>query len=303
MTRKTDEDYFDPAPGIVPQTLQYPFDNEYEIFTLRKDMQPTAPPGQLKVWGNKKSNYNPGGTMAFYTTDTKFMSKLFQPMIVAETGCAAIIEMNYTLDQSWPLAFGFTPIARKRQFSLIMQNHDIGIIADLYVPEKFADLNMLGIPDGYSAFATRGHSKDILALDIRYNRALQCAKKGLYVLNEDARMQLKTNTDFSSSLFSKLAPLNDIPYSTKEAFQETVYKILCTSTDSLAGTYILSACEQGQLNCFLVYGGGESVRRWVMQQNKCLDSPHVWWYPDAMDTIRLNRKKDSICPTNDINHL
>jgi len=301
--RQKDNFYFDPAPGIVPQALQYPFDNIYEIFTLRKDMQPTAPPGQVKVWGNKKSNYNPEGTMAFYTTDTKFMSKLFQPMIVVETGCAAIVEMNYTLDQSWPLAFGFTPIARKRQFSLIMQNHDIGIIADLYVPEKFADLNMLGIPDGYSAFATRGHSKDILALEIRYNRALQCAKKGLYVLNEDARIQLKTNTAFPASLLLDLEPLYDTSYSVKETFQEAVYKILCTSTDSLAGTYILSACEQGQLNCFLVYGGGENVREWVIQQNKRLDNPHIWWYPDAMDTIKLNRQKDSIHPMNDANHL
>lgn len=309
MARKSDHDYFDPAPGIEEQAYQYPFDNEYEMFTLRKDMQPTALPGQLHVWGNKKSNENPGGTTVFWTTDTKFMSKLFNPMLVVETGCACIAELNYTLDQAWPLAFGFTPIARKRQFSLIMQNHGISIIADLYVPEKFADLNLVGIPDGYAAFGTRAHSGDIedarkhgakSLLDIRYDRARSIARKGRYCLDESARRTLTTDPSFPTPLMNVLTPINGKEYGTKQTFVDALNDVhekrVGIPLDRKTEEKILDVCASGQLHVFLVYGGGEKVRQWVIEKNQSLPVPHVWWIPDAMDTVRVNRKKEAICP-------
>lgn len=309
MARKNDSDYFDPAPGIEEQAYQYPFDNKYEIFTLRKDLQPTAPPGQLHAWGNKKSNENPGGTTIFWTTDTKFMSKLFNPMSVVETGCACIAELNYTLDQSWPLAFGFTPIARKRQFSLIMQNHGISIIADLYVPEKFADLNLVGIPDGYAAFGTRAHSSDIEdarkygtkpLIDIRYERACSVARKGRYCLDESARRRLSNDSSFPLPLLNVLKPLHDKEYGTERTFVDALNdaheRRVGIPLDGKTSENILNVCSSGELNVFMVYGGGEKVRQWVIEKNQRLTAPHVWWFPDAMDTVRVNRKKEAISP-------
>lgn len=308
MSRRKDSEYLSPAPGIESQAYQYPFDNDFEIFTLRKDLQPKAPPGQFYSWGSRKNNSNPGGVTGFYTTDTKFFSLLFNPLAVVETGCACIIELNYTLDQGWPLAFGFTPIARKRQFSLIMQNHNISVIADLYVPEKFADLNLVGIPDGYAAFATRGHSKDIEdahkhetppLLEIRYQRALSIARKGRFCFNADAKQRLEENPAFPNPLLTKLEPLFDKEYQTRDGFSEAIFELIHAISPAIQDRdyeRIFSACESGQLKVFLVYGGGEKVRQWVIDKNKRLDVPHVWWYPDAMDVVRVNRKKDIISP-------
>lgn len=302
MARKTDHEYFSPAPDVQDLAYQFPFDNEYEIFTLRKDMQPTAPAGNLHVWGNKKDNSNPGGTTGFYTTDTKFMAKLFDPLSIIETGCACMIEFNYTLDQNWPLAFGFTPIARKRQLSLIMQNHGISIIVDLYVPEKFADLNLVGVPDGYSAFATRGHSNDILALETRYTRARDTALRGKYCLDASSRISLQEEAGFPNPLLNILTPIYDVVYESRKEFFTAIFNLCQTLTPPIRQRdydFLFWRCEKGRLNVFLVYGGGEKVRAWVMEKNETADRPHIWWYPDAMDTIRVNRTKEVIFPKSD----
>lgn len=44
---------------------------------------------------------------------------------------------------------------------------------DLKVSEKYRELNLLGVPDGYNAFATRGYSDNIAGLTVE----LEIAKR------------------------------------------------------------------------------------------------------------------------------
>ena len=55
-----------------------------------------------------------------------------------------------------PLAQGLDLIYKKRWLARYFQECGINVYADLNVSSKFYEVNRLGIPIGYNAFATRG---------------------------------------------------------------------------------------------------------------------------------------------------
>ena len=88
-------------------------------------------------------------------------------------------------------------------------------------------------------------------------------------------------------------------YQTKKQFSDAIFDCICAISPAIRERdyeRIFTACACGQLNVFLVYGGGEKVRQWVIEKNTDEAVPHVWWYPDAMDVVRVNRNKDIISP-------
>lgn len=73
-------------------------------------------------------------------------------------GCREMVEPNFSLYDTTPIAYGLQLIYKKRWIARFWQECGAAVYADLNVARKFAEYNRLGIPDGYNAFATRGYA-------------------------------------------------------------------------------------------------------------------------------------------------
>jgi hypothetical protein len=99
------------------------------------------------------------GTWHFYTDDYRFNALLKDPAPVVATGCVTAIELNITLTDQMPVAVGLYRIYQKRWTSCFWQSKGVRIFVDLNVPAKFRAYNMLGVPQGWRAYATRGYTR------------------------------------------------------------------------------------------------------------------------------------------------
>ena len=83
-----------------------------------------------------------------------------------------------------PVSFGLQAIYKKRWIARCMQGKGIGVFVDLNVAQKFYQLNMIGVPRGWRAFATRGYSDRLNNLAFEYSIAKDWAngKEPLFVI-------------------------------------------------------------------------------------------------------------------------
>ena len=140
----------------------YDSDNEFDIPNLLLDQQPER--GVLlpfAAWGADSRLRKDIATYCFYVEDYRFEAIWKDPTIVINSGCAAVVEPNLSLFDTTPIAYGLQQIYKKRWIARYYQECGIKVYADLNVARKFKEYNMLGIPQGYNAFATRGYSDRI----------------------------------------------------------------------------------------------------------------------------------------------
>lgn len=142
---------------VLPQDRLFPSDNEYEIPSLRLDRQPVS--GLLLPfcgWGIYSRSKTNVGTFHFYVDDYRFNNIWLHPEKMIETGCSECVEPNFSLFDTTPIAYGMQLLYKKRWIARWLQECGIRIWIDLHVSPKFKKLNLLGVPAGYNAFATRG---------------------------------------------------------------------------------------------------------------------------------------------------
>ena len=145
---------------FVPQDRLYPSDNEFEIPTLLLDRQPEK--GLLlpfAPWGANARRRKQLGTVHFYVDDYRFNNIWLHPEKLLQTGCQECVEPNFSLFDSTPIAYGLQLLYKKRWIARWLQEYGIRVWVDLHVSPKFRELNKLGVPTGYNAFATRGVSE------------------------------------------------------------------------------------------------------------------------------------------------
>ena len=144
-------------PFQFPQDRLFPSDNEYEIPNLLLDRQPRT--GLLlpfAPWGTYCRRKNGIATYHFYVDDYRFNNIWLHPEKVVYTGCRECVEPNFSLFDTTPVAYGMQLLYKKRWIARWLQECGVRIWVDLHVSSKFRELNKLGVPDGYNAFATRG---------------------------------------------------------------------------------------------------------------------------------------------------
>ena len=112
------------------------------------------------------------GILHFYTDDYRFSALYEHPENILRHNPAAIIEPNFSLFNETPIAFGLQAIYKKRWIARAVQQRGIPVLVDLNVSRKFARYNLIGVPKGYPAYATRAYSNSISDLDYEY--ALAC---------------------------------------------------------------------------------------------------------------------------------
>ena len=164
--------YEEAREDFIPDTL-FATDNDWEIPMLDISMQAQEVAIPLNKWGEqaRTTDLKGNGTVHFYTDDYKF-SKLYEhPEQLYNAHPRNIVEPNFSLYLDMAPAFGLQAIYKKRVIARMMQDRGIRVFVDLNVAQKFIRLNLLGVPRGWRAFATRGYSDRLGALELEYRIA------------------------------------------------------------------------------------------------------------------------------------
>lgn len=175
-----------------------------------------------RLWGSvaRKTDLV-GRTISFYTDDYRFNGlgaavehgsafwKLWErPEKVWTSGAPSFIEINFSTSNAQPYAVALHQIYKKRHLSRLFQ--DLGGMrcwVDMNVAERWEDLNLLGIPRGWTAFATHYHryydldllshqvdlAREVAATDLikfavfAHNKEVErfCQREGLIYCGED----------------------------------------------------------------------------------------------------------------------
>lgn len=129
--------------------------DDLDIPTLDPAMQATRLVTPVTKWGTIARSRAMGGTYHFYTADYKFSALGDRPGIVPASGCRVAVEPNYSTQPGDDPEAVLAYVRRKRALARGWQAHGVRIVVDLNVEPEFRDLNLLGVPPGWSAFAVR----------------------------------------------------------------------------------------------------------------------------------------------------
>ena len=160
------------------EDVLYPSDNLYDIPCLRLDMQGEHLLLPLSPYGAGRQT-RLAQTIHFYVDDYRFANIWKNPAKILNTCARALVEPNFSLFDTTPMAQGLELIYRKRWLARYYQECGLKIYADLNVSSKFYDVNRLGIPDGYNAFATRGSRGHIDELEMELSIAQEISGKDI----------------------------------------------------------------------------------------------------------------------------
>lgn len=134
-------------------------DNEWDVPSLRLDMQATEVPTPVLGWGSVARTTRMRGTWHLYRDDSKFRALYRDPGRLVATGCAAAVEPNATTYDQSPTYEVIAAVGRKRAVARHWGDAGIRLFVDLNVPlHRWPDLLMLGVPGGWRAFATRAYA-------------------------------------------------------------------------------------------------------------------------------------------------
>ena len=154
-----DEDIEFPSFGEqMLSDVLYASNNKYEIPTLLLDMQAGKLELPLNAWGANSRLRKDVATYHFYVDDYRFEQLWKDPINLINANPKAIVEPNCSLHDQTPIAYGIHLIYKKRWLARYMQELGVKVYVDLNVSRKFYEWNVMGIPQGYNAFFTRGMS-------------------------------------------------------------------------------------------------------------------------------------------------
>lgn len=154
--------------------IRWPSSNDFEIPDLLAGVEPN-PEMPFEAWGASYRRGKFRGTWHYYTDDYRFTSVWDKPRLITESGCAAIVEPNYSVFDQTPLPAVLWATYRKRWLARFCQEAGIGVWVDLNVSETHSELNLLGVPLGWKRFATRGYDARIPDLVREHGLAVQHA--------------------------------------------------------------------------------------------------------------------------------
>ena len=155
---------------FVPDCI-YNSNNIYDIPTLKLDKQATEIILPVKPYGADKRTNGGVGTYHFYVDDYRFEAIWKNPINILRSGCTQIVEPNLSLFDTTPISYGLFLIYKKRWIARFFQEKGLKVYADLNVSRKFYEYNILGIPEGYNSFFTRGYTGRLSYLEEEFEIA------------------------------------------------------------------------------------------------------------------------------------
>lgn len=150
----------------------FPTDNPYGIPCLLKQNNISSITAPVIQWGEvPRTNRYAGGTIAFYVDDYRFSRIETEPDCVFNAGFKIAVEPNYSIGYDTPFAVAMWAVYRKRWLARYWQGQGLSILVDVNVADAYSQLNLLGVPDGWQAYATRGSNARLESLETEYETA------------------------------------------------------------------------------------------------------------------------------------
>jgi len=144
----------------VPDIL-FPSDNSEGIPVLDLSKMPeTFPLPPFTALGERRGWLTETGTLHFYIQDVRFFHLWQNPNLILGGSIRYFVEPNFSLYGEMPRAYAYFATYKKRWLARYWQDKGLLPFVDLNVNPRFADINLLGVPQGWRAFATRGYASD-----------------------------------------------------------------------------------------------------------------------------------------------
>lgn len=147
----------------------WPSDNPWSVPTLLPELAADQIPAPVTTWGTVGARRPMAGTWHFYVHDHKFEPLWRRPHRVLYSRPAAIVEPNFSTTDQTPFALSLWHVYRKRWLARYWQQAGLRVFVDLNVdgalnaPHEGVDgrrPNLLGVPVGWRAYASRAHGND-----------------------------------------------------------------------------------------------------------------------------------------------
>lgn len=167
----------DAEEPVIPPDAVWPTDNDWGVPLLDINLQARALDLPFVPWGtgNYPRKSKMPGTWHFYTEDYRFENLWADPAPVVLSRCINAVEPNFSCYDQMPPAVALWQIYRKRWIARWWQSFGIRVFADLNVAEPHYALNLLGVPKGWTAWATRGYTERMVLTDREYEMACEHA--------------------------------------------------------------------------------------------------------------------------------
>jgi hypothetical protein len=148
-----------------------PLRDEWGVPILSLAQQPVDLVEPVRKWGTTARTGRHEGLYHFYTDDAKFRGLLREPSVLVATGCRQAVELNLTTSASQPRALQLYRIYQKRSVAVAWQRAGLQVWVDLNVDPSCFELNLLGVPTGWWAYANRGYAAEAWHLERAYELA------------------------------------------------------------------------------------------------------------------------------------
>jgi hypothetical protein len=175
-----DERPDDEAKVEIPLDTIWPSDNVFGVPNLDASMAANSVPSPVYTWGSIGQTRHMPGTYHFYTHDYKFEPLWRKPGKVTLSGCSTVVEPNFSLTDQTALWLALYHIGRKRWMGRYWQARGLRLLVDLNVDaslnqpvEELGGIrpNLLGVPRGWNAYASRAHCNRPETLEVEYEVA------------------------------------------------------------------------------------------------------------------------------------
>lgn len=164
--------------GLAPVTVRdvpdalWATDNDFHIPVLDPTMQARQIDLPVSGWGARSRKLKlRGGAWHFYVSDYRFTALWRDPSPLLNTGAMSAVEPNFSCYDQTPVAVAMWRIYQKRWIARYWQSRGIAILVDLNVSRGHANLNLIGVPQGWRSYATRGYSERLDGLEFEFELA------------------------------------------------------------------------------------------------------------------------------------
>ena len=152
------EDNENESIPIFPGDIIFPTDNKWGVPSLLPNVQAIGVVAPFNRWGSDARIKRMKGTYHFYTDDYRFNGVWRDPEKLALSQCQAVVEPNFSTNDQMPRAVVLWHIYRKRWLARYWQECGIRVFVDLALAPAHRDLALLGVPQGWRAYATYSYT-------------------------------------------------------------------------------------------------------------------------------------------------
>jgi Domain of unknown function (DUF4417) len=153
----------------IPLDSLWPSDNPWGVPSLLLEKAADQVPHPVWTWGSIGHTRPMPGTWHFYTSDRAFEPLWRRPQRVLASGPSAVIEPNFSTTDQMPLSLSLWHTYRKRWLGRYWQQCGLRLFVDLDIDGELLRPSdacnghipgLLGVPRGWSAYASRAHANN-----------------------------------------------------------------------------------------------------------------------------------------------